>query len=117
MATSQSAPVTMRSASDVCGRLREVLGARLTAVIAGVRDTRTVDRWVDGTETPTQPIEARLRAALEVTETLLPVDSPEVIRLWFMGQNPILDDDAPALHLATEPDEVLQAARVFAFHG
>jgi hypothetical protein len=45
------------------------------------------------------------------------VDSPEVIRLWFMGQNPILDDDAPALHLATEPDEVLQAARVFAFHG
>jgi len=117
MAPSRQGQVTTRSASEVSGRLREILGARLTAVIAGVRDTRTVNRWADGTESPTQPIEARLRAALEVTETLLIGDSPETVRAWFLGQNPVLDDEAPALLLATQPDQVLLAAKVFAFHG
>lgn len=116
-APSWPAQGTALSLAEVSGRLREVLGARLTAVIAGVRDTRTVDRWADGTETPARPIDGRLRRALEVTDTLLKVDSPELIRLWFMGQNPVLDDESPALLLATQPDQVLLAAKVFAFHG
>ena len=36
---------------------------------------------------------------------------------WFIGMNPDLDDRAPALMLAEEPQEVLLAARNFLANG
>ena len=102
---------------SVVSYLRKELGERLTAVIGGVKDASIVRAWATGAATPDPATEQALRAAYEVTRMLLDVDSAETVRLWFGGMNPELDDQAPALIIAEDPDAVLGAARSFVAHG
>jgi hypothetical protein len=97
--------------------LQDVLGQRLVAVIAGVRDAKAVGKWARGERAPHPEAEQRLRQAFQIAQLLLQHESAETIRAWFMGMNPDLDDRAPALVLAENPQHVLQAARVFLAHG
>ena len=103
--------------SDVVSRLIEILGRKLTAYIAGVKDVRALDRWISGTA-PYGDVEARIRFAYQVARTLADHDSPQVVQAWFMGVNPELGDRVP-LRLLREGDvatiapEVLAAARAF----
>jgi hypothetical protein len=46
--------------SDVVNRVVELLGKKLTAYIAGVKDVRALDRWLARTA-PYGDVEARLR--------------------------------------------------------
>jgi hypothetical protein len=41
----------------------------------------------------------------------------ETVRAWFVGMNPDLDDQAPALLLGDDPHAVLLAARSFLANG
>jgi len=93
--------------------LQGVLGQRLTAVMAGVSDAKAVGQWAKGSRTPHPEAERRLRDAYQVTQLLMQREAAETVRAWFRGMNPHLDDEAPALTLATEPARVLQAARAF----
>lgn len=93
--------------------LEDVLGSRLVAVIAGTADTRTVGRWRRGERVPQPEAERRLRHAFHVTQLLLTHESAETVRAWFVGMSPELDDRAPALLLAEDPEAVLLAARNF----
>ena len=93
--------------------LQGVLGQRLTAVIAGVSDAKAVGQWAKGGRTPHPEAERRLRDAYQVTQLLMQREAADTVRTWFRGMNPHLDDEAPALALATEPARVLQAARAF----
>ena len=103
--------------SEVAGRLQDVLGQRLTAVVAGVNDAKAVGRWARGARSPHPDAERRLRNAYQVVGVLLEYDAPETIRAWFGGMNPHLGDHAPAQVIATEPEQVLQAAQAFIAHG
>jgi hypothetical protein len=102
---------------DVVSRLIQILGKKLTAYIAGVRDVRALDRWLSGTA-PYGDVEARLRFAYQVAKTLAEHDSPQVVQAWLTGVNPELGDRVP-LRLLREGDldtiapEVLGAARAF----
>jgi hypothetical protein len=93
------------------------LGERLTAVIAGVRSAATVRDWAAGLLIPESAIERRLRVAFEVTRLLRERDSSETVRLWFGGMNPELDDRAPALAIADDPESVVDAAHFYLAHG
>lgn len=97
--------------------LQDVLGQRLVAVIAGVSDAKAVGKWARGERSPHPEAERRLRAAFHITQLLLQKDSSETVRAWFIGMNPDLDDQAPALMLAENPLYVLQAARAFLAYG
>ena len=103
--------------SDVVNRLIELLGKKLTAYIAGVKDVRALDRWLAGTA-PYGDVEARLRFAYQVARTLAENDSPQVVQAWLTGVNPELGDRVP-LRLLREGDldaiapEILGAARAF----
>lgn len=108
----ESAPVT-----EVVGALRDVLDTRVTAVIAGTAEPGEIERWAEGQGSPAPAVARRLRDALRVVDLLLEVDEPAVVRAWFMGMNPELDDRAAALVIAEEPELVLDAARFFAAHG
>lgn len=108
----ESAPV-----AEVARALRGVLGADVTAVIAGTTETDAIDRWAAGQESPAPAVTRRLRDALRVVDLLLEVDDPTVVRAWFIGMNPELDDRAAALVIAEEPEEVMLAARVFYVEG
>ncbi len=98
-------------------RLLEVIGQRLTAVVAGTKDARIVRAWAQGLRSPSVEFERKLRDAYTVVDLLLEVEAPETVRAWFCGMNPNLDDQPPVLALATMPQEVLQAARAFVANG
>ena len=105
---------------EVASSLEAVLGQPLTAYIAGVREGKTVHRWATGAITSTRDVaaEQRLRAAYQVSRTLLLHDAPPTVRAWFMGMNPELDDEAPADVIRQGRfKDALDAALTFAAYG
>ena len=58
-----------------------------------------------------------LRDAYQVTKLLCEVAPPAVVQNWLLGMNPYLNDEAPALHIADQPKEVLRAAKAFVAVG
>jgi hypothetical protein len=110
------------SFQNVAHELRELLGARLTAYIGGVSETRAVRQWAEGQRAPGELVQQRLRVALQVALVLTDVDGREVTQAWFQGLNPQLDDRSPARLLRDgEVDEagpaVIAAARAFLVGG
>ena len=114
----------MREPFDVVVKqLRELLTPRLVAYLAGVRETRAVHQWADGSrDVKSGEVEDRLRFALQVALLLNEHDAARVVQAWFQGLNPHLDDRSPARLLRDgELDEVgplvLGAARAFQVGG
>jgi hypothetical protein len=107
--------------SDLVASLANSIGRKLTAYVAGVKDVRALDRWMEGKE-PYGNAEPRLRLTFQVVRTLLDHDPPNVVRAWLTGVNPELGDRVP-LRLLREGDldviapEVLAAARAFISGG
>ena len=106
----------------VVKELSDLLGAKLVAYLAGVRETRAVREWAAGTREARDPIPRRLRTALQIAMLIAQHDSPSVVQAWFQGLNPQLEDRSPA-RLLREGDleevgpEVLSAARAFTSGG
>src|SRR5579859_2078621 len=102
---------------ELVRRLTEIIGRKLTAYIAGVKDVRALDRWINGTE-PYGDVEERLRFAYQVVRTLSQHDSPRIVQAWLTGVNPELGDRVPLRvlrdgDLSTVAPEILGAARAF----
>jgi hypothetical protein len=69
--------------TEIVGKLHEVLGQRVTAVLAGSKDARTVRAWAQGLRSPSTEAERRLRDAYAVVDLLLEGEAPETDRAWF----------------------------------
>jgi hypothetical protein len=109
------------STPQVVLELVETLGRKLTAYLGGVKDTRAVDRWMDGGNIYGD-IEPRLRVAFQLVRMLSHHEPKSVVQAWFMGMNPELGDRSPIRLLREEPlemsgPEVLAAARAFVAYG
>lgn len=103
---------------DVARYLQEALGQKLVAYMAGVADPKRVGRWAQGTQSPREDAERRLRAAFQIFHLILTQDSTHVARAWFIGMNPQLDDDSPAEAIREgRLKEALAAARAFVAGG
>jgi hypothetical protein len=107
---------------EVVAQLRSILGAKLCAYVGSVKETRAVNEWADGTRTPSDETQQRLRLALRVALAITDTDGAEVTRAWFQGLNPQLDDHSPA-RLLREGDltevgpDVIAAERAFLIGG
>ncbi len=114
--------MTMTTAELVTS-LRDLLGAKLVAYLGGVKETRAVRQWADGTRDIANPTVAeRLRLAYRAASMISQRDSKEVAQAWFQGLNPFLDDRAPARllrdgDLESDGARVIAAARQFAAVG
>lgn len=103
--------------------LRDLLGAKLVAYLGGVKETRAVRQWAEGTrEVSGVETLQRLRVAYQAARLLADRDSTAVVQAWFQGMNPGLGDRAPARLLRDGAvDEVgplvIAAARQFAAVG
>lgn len=98
--------------------LSEMYGQKLVARMAGIDDPKRVGKWAQGVQAPRTDAEARLRAVYQITHLLLARDSDHVVRAWFIGMNPQLDDEAPADAIrAGQLKEVLAAAKAFVSGG
>jgi hypothetical protein len=106
---------------ELVSQLVGSIGRKLTAYVAGVKDVRAIDRWLEGRE-PYGDVEPRLRFTFQVVRTLRDHDSPRVVKAWLTGINPELGDRTP-LRLLREgsldsvASEVLGAARAFIAGG
>lgn len=108
--------------ASVADALRVLLGARVTAYIGNVGETRAVHGWADGSRQPGEATQQRLRHALVVAMTIADADGPQITQAWFQGLNPQLDDRSPARLLREgELDDVgpavTAAARAFLVGG
>jgi hypothetical protein len=97
--------------------LQDALGSRLAALLVGIDDASVLDDWTRGEVKLNPDVDRRLRNAFKITALLLQEESPQAVRSWFLGMNPELDDRAPALVLAEEPDLVAEAAQSFFANG
>jgi hypothetical protein len=109
---------------EIVGGLVGILGKKITAYLAGVKDTRTVDAWLEPgrTEDESRRLDfARLRIALRVAKLLATQESDGVVQAWFGGLNPQLSDRNPSRLLrdgkAADQEAVLNAARAFVVGG
>ena len=106
---------------EIVKRLADILGRKLTAYVAGVKDVRALDRWIEGGQSYGDA-EPRLRVTFQIVRTLLDYDTPRIVQAWLMGMNPVLGDRIP-LRLLRDGDlmvvgpEVLGAARAFIAGG
>jgi hypothetical protein len=107
------------SPAEIAAHMSDVLGQRVTAMVAGIDNSKTVGRWARG-QVPHPEHVQRLRDAYQIAILLEIGDSRQTAQSWFMGMNPILNDRAPALVLADDPSNaqrVMQAAKSFLAHG
>ena len=107
------------SVSDVADFLQDLLGRRLVAYVVGVKDAKTVSRWAKGEVGEARwESERRLRAAYEIAQLLVRFDSSRVVKAWFIGLNPQLDDESPAEAIREgRLKEAMSAARAFVAGG
>lgn len=102
--------------------LLPLIGRKLTAYVASIKDARAIDRWLHQHVTPQKDVETRLRLAYHVAAMLAECDTPAVIQAWLLGLNPELDDAVPISLLRNGDMEVdgkrvLSAARAFVAGG
>jgi hypothetical protein len=108
------------SLATIASVLQEVLSRRVTAYTVGVKDAKTVSRWASGevTEIRNPEVEQRLRDTYAIVQLVLSVTSPRVVRAWFIGMNPELEDVSPAEAIREgQGREAMLAARVFVTNG
>ncbi len=105
--------------SDIAEFLQALLGRRLVAYVTGVKDAKTVSRWAKGEVGEARwESERRLRAAYEIAQLLVRFDSSRVVKAWFIGLNPQLDDESPAEAIRDgRLKEAMNAARAFVAGG
>lgn len=115
MATERVTPIgpAQDDAAAVTRALLDVLGERLVAVIAGVDSAQTVREWACGDRLPPPVVQRRLLETLEIVQLLSEWEGPETIRAWWIGMNPDLGDEAPALVLGRDPAGVRSAALAY----
>ena len=114
---------TRLAPAQLVTELRDLLGAKLVAYLGGVKETRAVRQWADGTRQVASGQDlGRLRLAYQAATLLAQREHPGVIQAWFQGLNPTLADRSPA-RMLREGDiddvgpQVLAAARQFAAVG
>lgn len=101
----------------IVARLQEALGRDVVAVITG-KNSRQVSRWVSGDAKPPMKEQQLLRDTFQVVQLLSEVDPDDVVRAWFIGMNPQLEDAAPAEVIASgRVRDVMAAARAFVNAG
>jgi hypothetical protein len=101
---------------QVVQELIDLLGPTVVATIGGVNETRAVMQWLKGRK-PQRP--HVLRFTLQLARMIAVKEDISMIRAWFQGTNPGLEDRSPALLLRNLPLEEIQgplmaAARSFA---
>ena len=93
--------------------LSEMLGRALMARTIGV-SRRTLASWLRGASTPSARSRERVIGALAIWKVIDEVESPEVVRAWFMGMKDALNDYSPAEVIAEgRIDDVAAVARAY----
>lgn len=104
--------------ATVATELIELLGPTLTAALTGVKDRKQPHRWAAQSSMPRHETENRLRLAYRIVLFLRAAENDHVIRAWFIGGNPNLNEDTPITAIREGRDlEAIAAAQLFVNEG
>ncbi|MBF6548834.1 hypothetical protein [Nocardia brasiliensis] len=94
------------------------LGPTLVALIAGVRDRKLPYKWsqADGPR-PRDASLARLQMAHRCWMVLSTAEGDDIARSWFIGANPRLDEESPAVAIREDRLAAVMAAAVAFVEG
>ena len=95
--------VSRMAAPAVLHELVELLGARITAAIGAVSDTRHVRAWENGEQQP-QRLDA-LKTALQAARLINDVEGRDAARGWFSGCNAHFGFQSPVQKLLENTPE------------
>jgi hypothetical protein len=97
---------------EVARQLNAHLGATLTAALAGTPDRKLPIRWAktDGPQ-PGPDYERRLRLARRLWSEIAGAEGDHVARAWFVGGNPLLDEDTPITAIRKDRAKQVVAAK------
>lgn len=110
--------VTESSIQQIVQYLDEVLGRKLVATLAGVKDQKAVAQWATGERAPRTGTEERLRCGYQIFRLLMAAEAPHTVRAWFIGLNPQLNDESPILVIQEDRfREAMVAARAYISGG
>ena len=110
--------VTESGIQQITEFLEEVLGRKLVATLAGVKDPKAVGYWAAGKRAPRADAEERLRAGYQIFRLLMAAETPHTVRAWFIGLNPQLHDESPILVIQEGRfQEAMVAARAYVAGG
>lgn len=108
--------VTELHDAAVVSELVGALGLKLTAMIGGVTETRSVRKWMSGDTPPSR--RENLIAALQATRAIIAGAGPAAAQRWFLGCNSHFDFSAPVTALAANTPgvrtQLVRAALAFA---
>lgn len=80
--------------AEIAAELQNALGQKMMSFMLDVQP-RTFGEWATGKASPRGKNNDALRHIAHIYNVLADVDDKHTIRLWFVGMNPMLDDDAP----------------------
>lgn len=110
--------VTESSIQQITQYLDEVLGRKLVATLAGVKDQKAVAQWASGERVPRAATEERLRVGYQIFRLLMAAEAQHTVRAWFIGLNPQLNDESPILVIQEGRfREAMVAARAYISGG
>ncbi|MCC3317551.1 hypothetical protein [Nocardia africana] len=101
--------------AELARQLVQHLGPTLVALLAGVRDRKLPHKWshAEG-PTPRDAALARLQVAHRCWIILATAEDSDVARSWFIGANPRLGEESPALAIRADRfRETIAAAVAF----
>lgn len=92
-------------------RLQDTLGQQITAYAVGLKDPRIIGKYArKAVKKPAEPTTDRLRRLYVITQILLTCETPETVRAWMIGANPLLEDRPPIQLLHEEDDQPVEGA-------
>lgn len=104
--------IVLLQVPEMAKYLQAHLGQRLTAYLAGIKDSKAVGQWIQGRSEPSAITRERLRAGYHAAVMLCNAFGDPAAQAWFFGANGALDDGAPAAALreAATPNEIARIA-------
>jgi len=103
---------TRMDVHEVARQLNAHLGATLIAAVAGTPDRKLPVRWAksDGPH-PGSDYERRLRLAHRLWSEIAAAEGDHVARAWFIGGNPLLEEDTPITAIREDRAKQVTAAK------
>ena len=80
---------------ELVRQLNAAFGPTLVAAMSGSRDSKAPIRWAKPGATMRPEFERNLRFAHRILTAIAEAEDVHVARAWFIGSNPMLDEDSP----------------------
>ncbi len=106
----------LRKGLMLASLLEHLKNARLVCLIIGAEQKTQLWDWIDYVDTnPPEDVGRRILQTFVVLKFLLQFDRPRVIAGWFVGMNPLLEDESPTHAIRQDHfEDVRRAAQYYA---